>query len=490
MTLEDSNMAKGFAIHNAITDHGGIIPSTQSRSSQLGNLFVRAGDGHMCPKCKCWSTVIKSHDHVIMDGKPVAYAGDKVTCGAMILPQQSHVVGESGSGSSSTTNSSFQPTNTQQKNNFMDDAIKKNKIVLKDVMVKPFIPLGAPKPDGSPSNSNLIFSGSTINAIFEAIVLEVKKDGKFIEVKRIEGAFQGTKEFKIQWDGFIQDIYDSKFMTGSNGVMFRVKGINGGSAIALDEKTFNFKYFNKDWMDVVINRKKLKVDITLRVNFVDGGAKGLYNGHLVPASQIKIRRVQPYSTQTKDFSQLLQLSIDGINYYWSRNQFHATGKNISLDGKNYEVFVKAKISKVNAMPEMKLTYVTNVDPNDPMFRSSNSALSRKTAYITGYLYFDRTTWGFYPETVSDKSFKETIAHETGHAIVEAYGGVMDSITHHGSSEIWQVPKSGTSYPTSGEIDLMKYAKGNLTAIPNWDKNMVANKKDVTGLLFISGISKQ
>ncbi|MFX7194134.1 PAAR domain-containing protein, partial [Acinetobacter baumannii] len=27
-------MAKGFAIHNAITDHGGVIPSTQSRSSQ------------------------------------------------------------------------------------------------------------------------------------------------------------------------------------------------------------------------------------------------------------------------------------------------------------------------------------------------------------------------------------------------------------------------------------------------------------------------
>lgn len=140
------------------------------------------------------------------------------------------------------------------------------------------------------------------------------------------------------------------------------------------------------------------------------------------------------------------------------------------------------------MPEMKLTYVTNVDPNDPMFRSSNSALSRKTAYLTGHLYFDRTTWGFYPETISDKLFKETIAHETGHAIVEAYGGVYDSISHHGSSHVWQTPKSGTSYPTSGEIDLMKYAEGNLTGIPNWDKNMIANKNDVTGLLIISGIS--
>lgn len=88
---------KGFAIHNAPTDHGGIIPATQMRSSQMGNIFVVAGDGHFCPKCKCWSTVVKSHDHVIFDGKAVAYAGDLLSCGARILPQQSHVVGDSGS---------------------------------------------------------------------------------------------------------------------------------------------------------------------------------------------------------------------------------------------------------------------------------------------------------------------------------------------------------------------------------------------------------
>ena len=73
----------------------------------MGNLFVRAGDGHYCPKCKCWSEVIKSHDHVIMDGKAVAYVDDLLTCGAKILPQQSHVVGDSqGSNYSGGANSS------------------------------------------------------------------------------------------------------------------------------------------------------------------------------------------------------------------------------------------------------------------------------------------------------------------------------------------------------------------------------------------------
>ena len=100
-------MSVGFAIHNSKTDHGGIIPATQMRASQMGNLFLVAGDGHFCPKCKCWSKIIKSHDHVIFDGKAVAYAGDKLTCGAKILPQQSHVVGDSqGSNYSGGANSS------------------------------------------------------------------------------------------------------------------------------------------------------------------------------------------------------------------------------------------------------------------------------------------------------------------------------------------------------------------------------------------------
>lgn len=89
-------MAKGFGIHGSTTDHGGIVISTQSTSSQMGSLFLRAGDGFACPKCKIWSTLIKSNDHVVFDGKPVAYVGDKFTCGATLMPKQMHVVGDSG----------------------------------------------------------------------------------------------------------------------------------------------------------------------------------------------------------------------------------------------------------------------------------------------------------------------------------------------------------------------------------------------------------
>ena len=102
-------MTVGFAIHNSMTDHGGIIPAKQMHISQMGNLFLVAGDGHYCPRCQCWSTIIKSHDHIIFDGKAVAYVGDKLTCGAKIMPKQSHVVGDS-QGRNYSSSSSFHAT--------------------------------------------------------------------------------------------------------------------------------------------------------------------------------------------------------------------------------------------------------------------------------------------------------------------------------------------------------------------------------------------
>lgn len=108
-------MAKGFAIHNSMTSHGGIIQATQQGISQMGNLFLRAGDGHFCPQCQCWSKIIKSHDHIIMDGRPVAYVDDLLTCGAKILPKQDHVVGDSqGENYRSSTISNLPSINSQE----------------------------------------------------------------------------------------------------------------------------------------------------------------------------------------------------------------------------------------------------------------------------------------------------------------------------------------------------------------------------------------
>lgn len=331
--------------------------------------------------------------------------------------------------------------------------------------------------------------GKVQRGVFDSISLEVKKEGSYIEVARLKGAFKVGKTIDFRWDGFINDVYDSALMTNAQGVDFKIKAFNGGTEACHAKKNFNFNYINKDWLDVRINRVSKKVFVSLRVNFVDGGATDLVNTHMIPPSRY-VNNTLPYNSQTRSFTQLKQLAIQGINYYWSRNNSHPTGKNILIGNTKYEVFVSSKISTIQAMPKMKLTFITNTDPNSILNRSSNSALSRKTAYMTGYLKFG-VNWRFYPYNYSDKKFKETIAHETGHAIVGAYSGFMDSITHHDSSTtVTQNPNPDTRYPRIGEIDLMKYADEDLSRIPTWDTRIVANSKDVTGLLFISGISKK
>lgn len=107
-------MAKAFAIHGSTTNHGGVVMATQMRSSQMGNLFLRAGDGFACPKCQCWSTLIKSNDHVIFGGKAVAYVGDKFSCGATLMPKQVHIVGDSGSNVLNAFLTQFENTENSQ----------------------------------------------------------------------------------------------------------------------------------------------------------------------------------------------------------------------------------------------------------------------------------------------------------------------------------------------------------------------------------------
>lgn len=191
-------MSKGFGIHGSTTDHGGTVISTQSRSSQMGNLFLRAGDGFACPKCKIWSTLIKSNDHVIFDGKAVAYVGDKFTCGATLMPKQVHVVGTNGSGSSSSSVSNFQTTNNQFTDSFLSEKnnfdVELSKFSIKTDL---FVPCGVPSYQGKKSNDKLDFEIKIKTGIFEYLKLEIETEpGKYQLIKRISGPHHPGKKIK------------------------------------------------------------------------------------------------------------------------------------------------------------------------------------------------------------------------------------------------------------------------------------------------------
>ena len=226
---------------------------------------------------------------------------------------------------------------------------------------------------------------------------------------------------------------------------------------------------------------------------IDGGTYGLDTGwRRVPKSVIKF--TQPLQHRTLSFTQLKKMAIEGMNYHWSRNNKNSSAQNILLDGKKYEVTINSIESATNSMPAMPLMFASNW----MSMRSCNWELSRKTYYNTGYIEFhtisgnpNDSDWEFWEKSFSDKKFKYVFAHEMGHEILLAYGGQTYSKMHKGSSSlISQSPSVGTSYPQSGEIDLMKYAQGNSRGIPFFEERSIAAERDVASLLFIAGISKK
>ncbi len=108
-----------FGIIAATTDHGGTVMATQQQAIANGMAFLRAGDGFVCPKCKVWSTLVMNNQNIIMFGKPVAFVGDKFTCGATLMPNQSLVGGQESASTFSNSSSQSQTTNSKYNQQFI-----------------------------------------------------------------------------------------------------------------------------------------------------------------------------------------------------------------------------------------------------------------------------------------------------------------------------------------------------------------------------------
>ena len=182
----------------------------------------------------------------------------------------------------------------------------------------------------------------------------------------------------------------------------------------------------------------------------------------------------------KIFDDLKKFAESGMKKYWGRNKSRLVGTDVDINGDKYQVNVEIIHTKSNALPNMKLVYVTNKAPG----RSRNWELSRITYYNIGYLKYS-TQWYYLDKIDADISFEETISHEIGHEILKYGGGSGYSKTHKGSSTILQNVKKGTSYPATGEIDLMKYAENTNTT--NFYDRVVASEEDVKSLIWVGGL---
>ncbi|GEM59214.1 hypothetical protein B0A78_07975 [Flavobacterium columnare NBRC 100251 = ATCC 23463] len=329
----------------------------------------------------------------------------------------------------------------------------------------------------------------------------------------------------ILWDGFNNDeIYDSTWFDGKK-LKAKITA-KKGSTTKVQEIEFETTRKEVDWVDVKIDKKTKRIDVTLRVNLKDGGANGLDckqvlkgmrdNTHWVtecPWDDIPTNVIQPnkpiIKQRTRSFKDLEKLALDGLNYHWGRNKNHTVGNDVKINGESFEVYVKSQNCNNKALNEVDLVFNTNGGWD----RSGNPGVLAKISYNVGYIEYSNG-WGYQITNNEDSEFKETAAHEIGHSILKDYGGVTYSWQHKGTSYLLLQDKKptpdnsrieiffqnsihidaspntlGEYYPTSGEIDLMKYyhsldPNNKLVSRPD-SKRTIAAEKDVLSLIWLT-----
>ncbi len=366
-----------------------------------------------------------------------------------------------------------------------------------------FVPLGIEGLDNLPEEKGVSFEICIEEDCFDSIEINILQNNKIVNTSHLGMVITGelyatvpekenltdkekreeegqgeykTGKYEYVWDGFNENnIFDStKIFKGEYKA--RIKGKCKGKEYTYECAPFylELKDGNINWVDIKIDVDLKRIDLTVRLNLKDGGENGVTRFSNVPqVSQTLAGNISPITARTKSFTDLKQLALDGIAKHWGRNKNNKVGKNINIDGVQYEVYVSAINSIKESLSEVKLIYRTNKAPK----RSSNpgtikdfysfiaNIVPRRIFYNTGYLYYSTNKnkpnkgWFWRKDSDTDLWCMETAAHEIGHDVLNFIGGGYYSVKHKGTSTfITQKALPRNPYPKNSnmEIDLMKY----------------------------------
>lgn len=174
-----------------------------------------------------------------------------------------------------------------------------------------------------------------------------------------------------------------------------------------------------------------------------------------------------------DYNRLKSLARLGISQYWSDT--------ISIANQQFNLRLVV-LHRTTQATDVNL----KIDKNIKYARSHNSGLiDASFIYNKGY---HGTNSGR-----ADADFKLVSAHEFGHSILMYFGGRNLSWGHKGSTHplLQSVKKSTPGYPTTGEIDLMKYYDYSKNTTPVFTSSLESRSKaanvDIKRLIWMSTI---
>jgi hypothetical protein len=174
-----------------------------------------------------------------------------------------------------------------------------------------------------------------------------------------------------------------------------------------------------------------------------------------------------------DYIKLSNLAFRGIKRRWSRS--------VSIGGQAFAVDVTALYGTGNAV---------NIDLAIEKGSDYSRSYNPRILGMDGTFFYNAGS--FATPGDADDDFMEVAAHEFGHAVLTAVGGLGYSWKHKGSTSLFQnVKKSTPGYPGVGEIDLMRYYDGAKTPRASYANRAArtgADEWDVKCLLLVSKLA--
>jgi len=355
-----------------------------------------------------------------------------------------------------------------------------------------FVPLGIPAFSGKEEKGSIKFTIDIEDNNAEKLLIQIRNGSNVIYEEEItDSEMLKVGSHAWYWDGFDSNgILDTKMLTDATNLNLLSKVWYNGET-EFETVDFEADYDEVQWVDVKIDKISKRIDVTLRVNLKDGGAKGLSSWDDIPEKDL-IAGKSPIKSRTKSFKELEKLAINGLNYHWGRNTKHFIAKNVDIDGGKYEIYMNTINTNEKAMDDVSLIYNTNKSwmrsgnpgtVEDPISFIGNIVSREAVCYNVGYIKYSN---GWFYTNDND----ESSSHEIGHTILKAYGGTFYSYGHKGSVNTITQSESSNSvnYPKSGEIDIMPYYKD--TVPLSQYKKYSASEKDVLSLLWLTKLNLQ
>ncbi|MDR2924555.1 MAG: hypothetical protein LBU76_01125, partial [Azoarcus sp.] len=283
--------------------------------------------------------------------------------------------------------------------------------------------------------------------------------------------FLSPGKHRWQWDGYGDDgVLDTRTLK-SKALTVRLTATQGGKRQVRELGLGNHAE-EVQWADARIDRNSKTIEITVRPSFTDGGTVG--------------DPIPGYAAKT--FEELKQMAKRGIERYWTRDGSRPGGIGAPVDTAKgaFSVTVKADVNAEPMADGFALKELLQKRREWGFIRPDDSTSAGTLSQIVHMAHFWIVEYRLSC-IEADADFEHTAAHEFGHRIMGAYGGRTYSWTHNQSStELTQKPLPRTAHPSSGEIDLMKYAEYRTDEQDKWQR-AVASEQDVKGLLWLTRV---